>query len=291
MGKLISGAGGGNPFDVFNSQLQAQRTPTVAQDSLDSRQYVNIVDLLGEGEIEGLKNGLNSVFLNDTPLTNIDGTYNFSGTSVVTTTGTQNQSAISIAPNVEEEIAVGVEVQYGTPVTRQITDQNVNAVKVTLSILQLQQSLKDGDVAGLSVTYSIDVQYDGGGFTTAITDSISGRTSDPFPTEYLINLSPGFTTVDIRVTRISVSDFKRIQTDPNVLESASAFQWTSYTEIIYAQLRYPNSALVALRLDAEQFSSIPTRSYLIRGIKVRIPNNATVDSTTGRLIYNCKKLY
>jgi len=285
MGKLISGAGG-TVLPSVGRTVQEQRTPTVAQDSLDSRQYVTIVDLISEGEIQGLKNGLNSVFLNDTPFANADGSYNFSGASIATTTGTQNQASIPFASDVEEEVAVGIEVQYGTPVTRQITDPNVNAVRVTLTIPQLQQSLKDGDVAGLSVTYSIEVQYNGGGFSTAITDSISGRTSDPFQTEYIINLSAGFTTADIRVTRISISDFSRVQTDPNVVESSSAFQWTSYTEIIYAKLRYPNSALVALRLDAEQFSSIPTRSYRIRGIKVRIPNNATVDSTTGRLIYN-----
>jgi hypothetical protein len=67
---------------------------------------------------------------------------------------------------------------------------------------------------------------------------------------------------------------------------ANAFSWFSYTELIYQKLRYPNSAYVALRIDAEQFNSIPSRSYRVRGIKVRIPNNATVDITTGRLIYS-----
>lgn len=286
MGKLIAGAGGGGGGSGGGaSRSEPQRTPTVAGDSLDSRQYATIVDLISEGEIEGLKAGQQSIILNDTPLQNPDGSYNFQGITVETRNGTQNQSYIALAADVEEELSVGVEVQYGTPVTRQITDPNVNAVRVTLTIPQLQQSAKDGNVYGLSVTYSIAVQYDGGGFTTVITDAISGRTSDPFQTDYIVNLTDGFTTADIRVTRISVSDSTRIEQDSNVIESSSAFQWTSYTEIIYAKLRYPNSALVALRLDAEQFNNIPSRAYHIRGIKVQIPSNATVDSATGRLTY------
>ena len=285
MGKLIAGAGGGGGSGGGASRSEPQRTPTVAGDSLDSRQYATIVDLISEGEIQGLKAGHQSIIINDTPLQNPDGSYNFQGITVDTRTGTQAQSYIAIAPDVEEEVSVSVEVQYGTPVTRQITDPNVNAVRVTLTIPQLQQSAKDGNVYGLSVTYSIAVQYDGGGFTTVITDAISGRTSDPFQTDYIVNLTAGFTTADIRVTRISVSDSTRIEQDSNVIESSSAFQWTSYTEIIYAKLRYPNSALVALRLDAEQFNNIPSRAYHIRGIKVQIPSNATVDSATGRLTY------
>ena len=285
MGKLIAGAGGGGGSGGGASRSEPQRTPTVAGDSLDSRQYATIVDLISEGEIEGLKAGQQSIILNDTPLQNPDGSYNFQGITVDTRTGTQAQSYIAIAPDVEEEVSVSVEVQYGTPVTRQIADPNVNAVRVTLTIPQLQQSAKDGNVYGLSVTYSIAVQYDGGGFTTVITDAISGRTSDPFQTDYIVNLTDGFTTADIRVTRISVSDSTRIEQDSNVIESSSAIQWTSYTEIIYAKLRYPNSALVALRLDAEQFNNIPSRAYHIRGIKVQIPSNATVDSATGRLTY------
>jgi len=280
------GGGGGGKGGGGGGSQQTARTPTVASDSLDSKQYATVLDLISEGEIEGLKDGLKSIFLNNTPLQNPDGSYNFQNVTIETRTGTQDQSYIPIASEVEDEKPVNVEVQYGTPVTRQIVDTNVNAVRVTITIPQLQQSVKNGDVAGQSVTLSIQVQYDGGGFSTVITDTISGRTTDPYQRDYLINLTAGFTTADIRVNRISVPDATVVANDPNVLDSISRFNWTSYTEIIYAKLRYPNSALIGLRIDAEQFSAIPSRSYLIRGIKVQIPSNATVDSTTGRLIYS-----
>lgn len=286
MDRIYGAGGGGGGKGGGGGSQQTARTPTVANDSLDSKQYATVLDLISEGEIEGLKDGFKSIFLNNTPLQNPDGSYNFQNVTVQTRTGTQAQSYIPIAADVEDEKPVNVEVQYGTPVTRQIVDTNVNAVRVTITIPQLQQSVTNGDVAGQSVTLAIQVQYDGGGFTTVINDSVSGRTTDPYQRDYLINLTAGFTTADIRVIRVSVPDATVVASDSNVLESISRFNWTSYTEIIYAKLRYPNSALIGLRIDAEQFSAIPQRSYLIRGIKVQIPSNATVDTVTGRLIYS-----
>ncbi|MGA0447690.1 MAG: host specificity protein J, partial [Pseudohongiellaceae bacterium] len=265
---------------------QTARTPTIARDSLDSKQYATVVDLISEGEIEGLKDGLKSIFLNNTTLQNPDGSYNFQNVTVQTRTGTQAQSYIPIAADVEDEKPVGVEVQHLSPVTRQITDPNVNAVRVTITVPQLFYAVQNGDVVGKQLDLNIYVQYDGGGFTEVISDRIEGRTKDAYQRDYLINLSNGFTTADIRVERETISDADFIASEPNIVEAASIFNWTSYTEIIYAKLRYPNSALVALRIDAEQFSAIPSRSYLIRGIKVQIPSNATVDSATGRLIYS-----
>ena len=280
------GGGGGGKGGGGGGGSVETRTPSVAQDSLDSKQFATVLDLISEGEIQGVVGGLQGIFLNNTPVRNPNGSLNFQGLSVDSRTGTQNQSYISIAPDVEDEKPVSVEVQYGTPVTRQITDTNVDAVRVTITIPQLQKSLENGDVAGQSVTYGINVQYDGGGFSRVITDSVSGRTTDPYQRDYIVNLSAGFTTVDIQVVRDSVPDATHVASTAKVLESISRIQWTSYTEIIYAKLRYPNSALVALRIDAEQFNAIPSRAYRIRGIKVQIPSNATVDSTTGRLIYS-----
>jgi hypothetical protein len=287
MDRIVGAGGGGGGKGGGGGSQQTARTPVIANDSLDSKQYATVLDLVSEGEIQGLKDGFKSIFLNNTPLQNPDGSYNFQNVTVQTRTGTQAQSYIPIAADVEDEKPVNVEVQYLTPVTRQIADANVNAVRVTITVPQLQTSISNGDVEGQSVSLSIQVQYDGGGFTTVITDTISGRTTDPYQRDYLINLSVGFTTADIRVNRLSATDADRVAGSGGyLLDSISRFNWTSYTEIIYAKLRYPNSALVALRVDAEQFSAIPSRSYLIRGIKVKIPSNATVDSATGRLIYS-----
>jgi hypothetical protein len=274
LGLGIAGAGGGGGGKGGGGG--ETYTPTEAGDSLNSAQYAQVVDLISEGEIEGLKNGLQSIFLNDTPLQNANGTFNFQNVTVNTRNGTQAQTAIPISADVENELPVGLQVNEGTPITRTITDTDVDAARITITIPQLQTFTDNGDIEGSQVGVQIFVQYNGGGFTNVLGDTISGRTADAYQRDYLINLSGAF-PVDIRV--------QRDRPDSISAKVINAFSWTSYTEITYAKLRYPNSALVGLRVDAEQFSSIPSRTYLVRGIKVRIPNNATVDAATGRLIY------
>jgi hypothetical protein len=275
-GPLITGAGGGGGSGKGGGGGSSQRTPTEAGDNLNSTQYAQVLDLLSEGEIQGLKNGLQSIFLNNTPLQNANGSYNFQNVTVQTRNGTQDQSYIPGSPGIEDEKPVGVQVSQATPVVRTITDATVDAARITITVPQLQLFTDQGDIEGASVQLQIAVQYGGGGYTTVINDTISGRTADAYQRDYLVNLTS--TPADIRVTRVTA--------DSGSAKLANAFNWTSYTEITYAKLRYPNSALVSLRVDAEQFSSIPSRSYLIRGIKVRIPSNATVDTSNGRLVYS-----
>ena len=274
MAELIAGAGsvGGG-----KGGGGGQRTPTEARDSLDSRQYAQVIDLLSEGEIEGLKDGLQSIFLNNTPLQNANGTFNFKNVEIQTRNGTQDQAFIPGTSDIEDEKPVSVTVGADTPIVRTISDTVTNAVRVTITVPQLQLIQDNGDVVGTSIRLQISVQYNGGGFAVAIDDTISGRTGDAYQRDYLVNLTGAF-PVDIKVSRITP--------DSTSAKLSNAFSWTSYTEITWAKLRYPNSALVSLRVDAEQFSSIPSRAYLIRGIKVQIPSNATVDQTNGRLIYS-----
>jgi hypothetical protein len=271
------GGGGGGGGKGGDGGGGGGRTPTEASDNLNSTQYAKVVDLISEGEIQGLKDGAKSIFLDNTPLQNADGSYNFQNVTVETRNGTQNQTFIPLAADIEDEKPVGVQVQQATPIVRSITDSNVNAARVSITVPQLQRFTDAGDIEGASVRLQIAVQYNGGGYTTAIDDTISGRSADAYQRDYLVSLT-GAKPVDIKITRIT--------DDSGSSKLLNAFSWSSYTEITYAKLRYPNSALVALRVDAEQFSSIPSRSYLVRGIKVRIPSNATVDSTTGRLIYS-----
>jgi hypothetical protein len=277
LGLGIAGAGGGGDSGKGGGG-SSTRTPTEAADNLNSTAYAKLIDLLCEGEIQGLRDGLKSIYLNNTPLQNPDDSYNFQNVTVVTRSGTQNQSYIPGFDDVSDEKGVGVTVQQATPVVRSITDTTVNAVRVTITVPSLQSFNDQGDINGTSVRLQIAVQYNGGGYTTVIDDTISGRTADSYQRDYLVNLSGAF-PADIKVTRITA--------DSGSAKLQNAFSWTSYTEITYAKLRYPNSALVALRVDAEQFNSIPSRSYLIRGLKVRIPSNATVDMVThpGRLTY------
>lgn len=271
MNKLIRGAGAGG-----KGGGKAYK-PKTSPDGLDSTQYAQLIDLISEGEIQGLKDGLKSIYINNTPLQNADNSLNFQDVEVYTQNGTQNQPAIPLASTVENEVNVSVALLSGLPIVRSITDPNVDAARITVSVPQLQKFTSKGDIVGTSIRLQIAVQYAGGGFTTVIDDTIVGRTADLYQRDYLVNFT-GASPVDIKMTRITSDSL-----DPKIV---NAFSWASYTEIVNARLRYPNSALIGMRVDAEQFSSIPQRAYLVRGIKVQIPSNATVDSATGRLIYS-----
>ena len=271
--KYIAGAGGGG-------SKGGNKTPTEADDSLQSKQFANVLDLISEGEIEGLDDGNKSIFFDGTALQADDGSYNFGDFTVVTRTGTQAQSYIpGVFANVESETAVGVEVTNATPVVRSITDSDVDRVRVTIQVPALQRIQDDGDIVGTSVSVSIQVQYDGGGYNTVKTDTISGKSSGAYQRDYLITLSGSF-PVDIKVLRNTA--------DNASTKLSNLTNWQSFTSIIDEKLAYPNSALIGLRLGANQFNSVPQRKYLIRGIKVRIPSNATVDTTThlGRITYS-----
>jgi predicted phage tail protein len=273
----IIGAGG---FGGGKGGGGSSRTPSTAPDSLDSRQYANVIDLISEGEIEGLADGFKSIYLNNTVLQNPDGSYNFQDVEIYTRNGTQNQTYIPLGGGVEDEKPVGLTVVKLVPQVRTITDVDVDSVRITIAIPSLQKiNSTNGDTSGASVQLQIAVQYQGGGYTTKIDDTISGRTADEYRKDYLIELvrpNPS-DIVDIKVTRITDDSTDSLLTN--------AFSWSSYTEIVDAKLTYANSALVGIRVDAEQFSSIPARSYLVKGIKVQIPSGTTVDSATGRIIY------
>jgi predicted phage tail protein len=268
--KYVVGAGGGGGKGGGGG---SRSTPTESDDTLQSTQFANVLDLISEGEIGGLDDGNKSIFLDDTPVQAADGTNNFEGFTVVTRVGTQAQTHLAGPFNAtERETAVGVEATNSSSVTRSITDTTVDRLRVTLTIPSLQVLEDDGDIVGHSVRIKIQIQYNGGGYNDVIDDTISGKNSNRYQRDYLVN--------DVRMVRVSA--------DETSTKKASTTIFQSFTEIIDDKFRYPNSALVGLRFDSRQFNSIPTRKYLIRGIKVKIPSNATVDTTThlGRLTYS-----
>lgn len=274
----ISGAGGLAAKGGRAAATQAKPyTPREASNSLFSSSYAKILDLIGEGEIEGLVDGHRSIYLNNTPLQNADGSYNFQGLTVELRNGTQSQAFIPGFGEVVSETAVGVTVTKNAPVTRTITNTAANAARVVITVPALQNYTDKGDILGTDVRLQIAVQYNGGGYTTVVDDTISGRTSQQYQRQYLVGLSGAF-PADIRVTRVT--------DDSTSAKLANAFSWSSFSTVTYAKLAYPNSALVGLRVDAEQFNSIPTRSYRVRLLKVRIPSNATVERPSGRLVYS-----
>ena len=299
------GGGGGGQTPVQQTIVVQQAappavyTPIKTADNLASSAHATLLDLISEGEIEGFPSAkdytrgtdnynlalLKDVYLTDTPVlrsgadvTDLsDSDYNFKGVTVEARYGTNAQAYMSMPDDaVEEIIAVNAKVEKDSPITRQITDANVDAVRIAIAIPRLEQVNDKGDLLGSSVIFAFEVQYNGGGFTEVAEEKISGRTADKYERDYIVNLDGDF-PVDIRVVRKSANS-----TDTNVRDTF----WTAYTELVYTKLRYPNSALVKVRFDASQFNSIPARSYRIRGIKVKLPNNATVDQSTGRVTYS-----
>ena len=298
--KIIRGSGGGGSPPP---PPQPTRTP----DTLHSRQFATFLDLISEGEIEGFasasKEGLSKgstaynnaalkdVFLNDTPVLRsnansaspTDGDFNFKDVTFTPRFGTSNQTKIAGIESSSSVTAVGTTVTVSSPVTRQITNTNVDAAKITITFPQIQEATDKGDLLGSSVQFKISVQYNSGGFTDVITDTVTGRTADAYQREYRVNFTGAF-PVDIRVSRITADS-----TNSSLI---NAFQWTSVAEIIDDSNTYLNSAYAAIRLDSMQFGSIPRRKFRIRGIKVRIPaaganssGTPTVDATTGRIVY------
>ncbi len=297
--KIIRGSGSPSP----PTPPQPTRTP----DTLHSRQFATFLDLISEGEIEGFatasKEGrtqgttaynnaaLKDVFLNDTPVlkASADSTdpvttdFNFQDVTFNPRFGTSGQTKVEGIESSSSVTAVGVTVTQSSPVTRQITNSNVDAANITITFPQIQKATDKGDLLGSSVSLKIAVQYNSGGFTDVISDTITGRTADAYQRDYRINLTGAF-PVDIRVSRVTADS-----TDSSLQDT---FQWTSFGEIIDDANTYANSAYASVRLDSMQFQSIPSRKYRIRGIKVRIPGaganssgTPTVDSTTGRIVY------
>jgi predicted phage tail protein len=151
-------------------------------------------------------------------------------------------------------------------------------VKFGITIPSLQTFETDGDIRGASVSFKFQIQYNGGGWNDLGSYTISGKSSTTFNRDYIFDIS-GTYPVDIRVVRTSGNASTRTQ---------SRLIWSTYEEIIDEKFRYPNTAVVGLNFDSRQFSSIPSRKYLVRGLKVAIPSNATVDTTThlGRITYS-----
>ena len=274
---------------------------------LNSKQVVRILDLLSEGEMEGFPSAqgytwgtddyntamLKDVYFNNTPvlrkeaaignIQSSDYNFNLANSAFTARKGTQNQSYTDIIGDAnQQEFAVGVKVTYSTPVTRSITDTDVTSVRVMLSIPTLAVYQNNGNIDGLFVSYQIQTSYAGGPFTTVVDNTITGRTTDLYQKAHTITLTQP-APVDIRVVRT-----KKDAPPPNTDKQTEKDEiyWAGYTEKVNAKTTYPNSVLFGLKIDAEQFSSIPSRAYRIRGIKVSIPNNTTVDQNNGRLIYN-----
>ncbi|MFN4160650.1 MAG: host specificity protein J, partial [Stenotrophomonas sp.] len=253
----LSGAGGKGGGNA--------RTPVETPDSLHSMAVARIIDLVSEGEIRGLVAGNQSIYLNQVPIQNLDGGLNFAGVSVDTRSGTQHQDYIPGFPSVENEISVNVELRSDQPVVRTVSGSDLSAVRIRLAVPALQEvDSENADRKGYSISYAVDLSVDGGAYSTVLNDAITGKTTTQYERSRRIDLPAG-SQWQIRIRRLTPNQSNSLISDVvNVL---------SITEIIDVKLRYPNSALCAVQVDASQFQNIPSRAYRVWGRIVRVPSN------------------
>lgn len=232
--------------------------------TLQSRAFAQVLDLVSEGEIVGLVDGAKSIYLNGTVLENADGSRNFQNVTYEGRTGTQAQTYIPSAAAVESAIAVSSEVTAATSLVRTVSNSEVDAVRVVLSVLALYKAENDGKQAGTSVQIAIDLQASGGSYVTQINDTIDGKATSKYQRAYRIALT-GSAPWNVRVRRITA--------DATDLSLQNKTYWDSYTEIIEAKLRYPNSALISMRFDSAAFQGIPSRAFDLKLLKIQVPVN------------------
>ncbi|MCC3239584.1 host specificity protein J [Enterobacter cloacae complex sp. 2021EL-01169] len=250
----------------------SSRTPTEQPDDLQSVAKAKILLALGEGELAG---GLTArdIYLDGTALENADGSQNFSGVAWEFRSGTQAQKYIQGIPGTENEINVGTEVSSTTAWTRTFTNTQLSAVRLRLKWPSLFKQEDDGDLVGYSVNYAIDLQTDGGTWLTVLNTSVTGKTTSGYERSHRIDLPQAGSTWTIRLRKITA--------DANSAKIGDTMTLQSFTEVIDAKLRYPNTALLYIEFDSSQFNgSIPQISCEPSGRVIRVPDNYDPETRT-----------
>lgn len=253
-----------------------------APNTLRSLSILNIVLLLGEGEIYGFPPGEDIrkyIYLDETAIVAADGTVNHKGVSVDFRSGTQSQSVIPGADQgVETPIAVGVNVlQNNGPITRSLTNPNATAIRIVLQTPGLRSADNEGNINGSSVEFKIWLSSNGGPFILKTTDKFEGKTSGAYARSYTIKTT-GAGPWQVRVERVTLdSSSDKVQ---NIL------QWSTVSSIVEQKFSYPNSALLYVRLDASYFSQLPKISIRLKWMICRVPSNYDPIARTYTGIWN-----
>ncbi|WP_423742699.1 phage attachment tail tip protein J [Escherichia coli] len=246
-------------------------TPVEAKDNLKSTQMMSVIDAIGEGPIEGPVKGLQSILVNKTPLTDTDGNPVIHGVTAVWRAGEQEQTPPEGFESSGSETALGVEVTKAKPVTRTITSANIDRLRVTFGVQSLVQTTSQGDRNPASVRLLIQLQRNGN-WVTEKDVTINGKTTSQYLASVILdNLPPRpFNIRMVRETADSTTDQLQNRT-----------LWSSYTEIIDVKQCYPNTAIVGLQVDAEQFGGQQmTVNYHIRGRIIQVPSNYDPEKRT-----------
>ncbi|NDX19740.1 host specificity protein J [Acinetobacter baumannii] len=243
-----------------------QRQPVISPDSAQSKTFIKVLYGLAEGEIEGLANGLQSIYLEETQLQNADGSLNFENVKVDFRNGTNDQEYIEGFPAVESETAIDVELKSETPWVRAFSNLDLDAVRLRLKWGPLRsQNATNGDVSGITIEYAIDLQTDGGIWTEVLKTKISDKTSANYERAHRIDLPRADSGWLIRVRRLTPNSTSEYVSDKMYIEAV--------TEVIDAKLRYPNTALLGLQYDAETFGNVAKVAADTKGRILKVPTN------------------
>ncbi|EEU3513644.1 host specificity protein J [Escherichia coli] len=246
-------------------------TPREAKDNLKSTQMMSVIDAIGEGPVEGPVKGLQSILVNKTPLTDTDGNPVIHGVTAVWRAGEQEQTPPEGFESSGAETALGVEVTKAKPVTRTITSANIDRLRVTFGVQSLVETTSKGDRNPSSVRLLIQLERNGN-WVTEKDITINGKTTSQYLTSVILNNLPErpFNIRMVRETADSTTDQLQNRT-----------LWSSYTEIIDVKQCYPNTAIVGLQVDAEQFGGQQlTVNYHIRGRIIQVPSNYDPEKRT-----------
>ncbi|MDZ5701845.1 TipJ family phage tail tip protein [Enterobacter ludwigii] len=242
-------------------------TPVEQPDDLLSVAKLKMLIAVSEGEIQGDLTAQN-IFLNDTPLANDSGEYNFSGVKWEFRKGTQDQTYIAGMPQVDNELAVGTTVTTTSPWTRQFTDLSLDAIRIKLSV-PVQYFYKDnGEMVGTVTEYAIDLSTDGGAWKTVVNGKFDGKTTTEYQRDHRIDLPKSTSGWSVRVRRITAD------ASGSNSKLVNAFKVFSYAEVIDSKLRYPLTALLYVEVDSSHFNgSAPKVTCKIKGKLIKVPDN------------------
>jgi len=240
------------------------KSPTEASDSLRSTNLAKLLIAVGEGEFDSVPTDYD-IYLDNTPIRDASGNYNFPNVKWDWRPGSVDQTYIPGIPSVENETSLNIELRSDSPWVRSITNTQLSAVRMRLAWPALQRSDDQGNVGGYRIEYAIDVATDGGAYQQALVDAVDGKTTTRYERSRRIDLPDATTGWQIRVRRLTPNQ--------NTNKIADTMLVAGYTEVIDAKLRYPNTALLYVEFDAEQFTNIPAVTVKCKARRWMVPSN------------------
>jgi len=240
------------------------KSPVEASDSLRSTNLAKLLIAVGEGEFDSVPTDYD-IYLDNTPIRDASGNYNFPNVKWDWRPGSVDQTYIPGIPSVENETSLNIELRSDSPWVRSITNTQLSAVRMRFAWPALQRSDDQGNVGGYRIEYAIDVATDGGAYQQVLVDAVDGKTTTRYERSRRIDLPAATTGWQIRVRRLTPNQ--------NSNKVADTMLVAGYTEVIDAKLRYPNTALLYIELDAEQFTNIPAVTVKCKARRWMVPSN------------------